>query len=205
VRGVRIEPGDVAAALAAHPGVRQAAAAVRQEGPGDRPLDRRLIAYFVAEPGEARTDGLDAAELRRWMKECLPAAMVPAAFVELPALPLTASGKIDRAALPAPSASAAMASGGAGHVPPRNGMEEILAGIWSELLGGPRVGAHDSFFDLGGHSLQAVRLMNRLREALGVDLPVRAVFEAPTLAELAAAVAAEMERRLAEGSDGGVP
>jgi acyl carrier protein len=192
IRGIRVELGEVEAALAAHPGVAAAAVAVRGEGAA-----ARLAAYVVPRAG-----GLDAGALRRWMKERLPAAMVPAACVELPALPLTANGKVDRAALPEPAA-VALADGE--FVPPQNAMEEILAGIWSELLEVPRVGAHDSFFDLGGHSLQAVRLMSRIRELLGVELPVRAVFEAPTLAELAAAVAAEMERGLEEGSAAPAP
>ncbi len=195
IRGIRVELGEVEASLAAHPAVAAAAVAVRGEGAA-----ARLAACVVPRAGR-----LDAEELRRWMKERLPAAMVPALFVELPALPLMANGKVDRAALPVSAASATGASGGAGHVPPRNPLEEILAGIWREVLGCPRVGAHDSFFDLGGHSLLAVRLLNGLSETLGVELPVRAVFEAPTLAEFAAAVAVEMARRLEEGSEGGAP
>ncbi len=184
IRGIRVELGEIEAALAAYPGVAAAAAALREIGGV-----RRLIGYLVPRAGEVDTD-----ELRRWLKQRLPPAMIPAAFVAVAALPLSASGKVDRAALPAPAADAGP---GAGHVAPRNAMEELLAGIWSELLGAPRVGAHDSFFDLGGHSLQATRLMGRVRETLGVSLEVRAIFEAPTLGEFAGQVAAEMARAIA--------
>ncbi len=183
IRGIRVELGEIEAVLAAHPAVAAAAAAVSGEGKA-----ARLAAYVVPAAG-----GLDAGELRRWLKARLPAAMVPALFVELAALPLTANGKLDRGALPEPAAGALP---GAEHVPPRNALEELLAGLWSELLGSPRVGAEDSFFDLGGHSLQAIRLMGRIHDELGVKLQVRAIFEAQTLADFAVLVAAEMARSL---------
>jgi acyl carrier protein len=134
--------------------------------------------------------------------------MVPAAFVTLPALPLTPNGKVDRKALPAPERPSAEES----YVAPRTPVEETLAGIWGEFLGVERIGIHDSFFALGGHSLQAVRLIARLREAFGVELPVQAVFEAPSVAALSAvlvpavsaALAPEPVRRRAR-SDGRVP
>ncbi len=185
IRGIRIELGEIEAALAAHPAVAAAAVAV-----SDSADDRRLAAYVVPRAG-----GLAASDLRSWLKQRLPPAMIPVAFVELAELPLTANGKLDRRALPEPEVGLAAV---AEYVAPSNSMEEVLAEIWTELLGVPRVGASDSFFDLGGHSLQAIRLMGRLRDALGVDLQVRSIFEAPILSEFAVCVAAEMVRLLAD-------
>ncbi|HEX7241659.1 MAG TPA: amino acid adenylation domain-containing protein, partial [Longimicrobiaceae bacterium] len=171
VRGFRVEPGEIEAALERHPGVREAVVVAPEHAPGER----RLVAYVV---GEA-----SAAELRAFLRERLPAYMVPSAFVALDALPLTGSGKIDRRALPAPEAAA---SGEGEYVAPRTPTEEVLAGIFAEVLGAERVGARDGFFELGGHSLLATRVVSRVRGALGVELPLRAVFEVPTVAGLAA-------------------
>ncbi|MET0397696.1 MAG: amino acid adenylation domain-containing protein, partial [Longimicrobiaceae bacterium] len=184
VRGFRIEPGEVEAALLAHPALREAVVVARE----DRPGDRRLVAYLVAAGGPAPP----AAELRELLRRRLPEYMVPSAFVALDALPLTASGKTDRRALPAPE------TGGAEeHTPPRTPTEEMVAGIFAEVLGVGRVGAHDGFFELGGHSLLATRALARLRPALGVEVPLRAVFEAQTVAGLAARV--DAERAAGEG------
>ncbi len=181
LRGFRIEVGEIEAVLAAHPAVDQAAVALRADAPGVE----RLVAYAVPLPGAA----LDPVELRDWLARRLPAPMVPAALVELPALPLTANGKLDRRALPAPPAEEA----GAGAAPD-GPVEEVVAGIWRELLGRPRVPADRSFFDLGGHSLLATQLMARVRRAFRVELPLRDLFEAPTVAGLARRVAAAGER-----------
>ncbi|HEX8274758.1 MAG TPA: amino acid adenylation domain-containing protein [Longimicrobiaceae bacterium] len=172
LRGFRIEPGEVEAALRAHPAVRDAAVVVRGAGTAGA----RLVAYHVP-AGEAARAG----ELRDFLRGRLPEHMVPGAFVALESLPLTPSGKLDRRALPEPAAD-----GGAEHVAPRTPAEEVLAAIWAEVLGVERVGVEDSFFDLGGHSLLATRVASRARAALGVELPVRALFEAPTVAALAA-------------------
>ncbi|WP_141208964.1 non-ribosomal peptide synthetase [Streptomyces griseorubiginosus] len=171
LRGFRIEPGEIEAALAAHPAVGQAAVLVRE----DRPGDKRLVAYVVAQQGAA----LDEAELRAAVARALPAHMVPSAVLILDRLPLTVNGKLDRAALPAPIRIAA-ADGRA----PRNAREEVLCGLFAEVLGIDRVGIDDNFFDLGGHSLLGVRLMSRARTVLGVDLTVRDLFRAPTVAGL---------------------
>ncbi|HEX2190565.1 MAG TPA: amino acid adenylation domain-containing protein, partial [Longimicrobiaceae bacterium] len=173
VRGFRVEPGEVEAALEGHPDVREAVVTVR----GDAPGDRRLAAYVVAEDGAA--PGADA--LRAHLRERLPEYMVPAPVTVLERLPLTPSGKVDRRALPAPDASA----GRAGHVAPRTPTEEKVARIWAEVLEVERVGVHDGFFHLGGHSLLATRVASRVRAAFGIELPVRAIFEAPTVAGLA--------------------
>ena len=174
IRGFRVEPGEVEAVLRAHPAVRDASVVVRQDAPGDK----RLVAYAVVET-ESEADG-DA--LRVFLKERLPEYMVPAAVVRMTEpLPLTPNGKVDRRALPAPETAAAAE----GHVAPRTATEEALAGLWAEVLGAPRVGAHDDFFALGGHSLRATQLVSRIRAVFGVELPVRALFEAPTLAALA--------------------
>ena len=175
VRGFRIEPGEIEAALLRHPCVREALVMAREDAPGDV----RLVAYLVGAGGAP-----DVPALREAVKEKLPDYMVPSAFVVLDALPLTANGKVDRRALPAPE----RASGGEAYVAPRTPTEELLSGSWAELLGMERVGATESFFDLGGHSLLATRLVSRLRSVFGVEVPVRAVFEAPTVAALAARV-----------------
>jgi amino acid adenylation domain-containing protein len=169
IRGFRIEPGEVEAVLRLHPAVADCAVVVREDVPGGR----RLAAYVV---GEVAMD-----DVRAHLRARLPEHMVPAAFVSLDALPLTANGKVDRRALPAPERA-----GDAGeYAPPRTPVEEVLAAVWAELLGVDRVGRDDGFFALGGHSLLAMRAVSRIREALGVELPLRALFEAPTVAELA--------------------
>ncbi|WP_345144904.1 amino acid adenylation domain-containing protein, partial [Dactylosporangium darangshiense] len=181
VRGFRIEPGEIEAALVAHPGV--AAAAVVADG---QDAGRRLVAYLV--PAQAE-DGLPALEaLRDWVGARLPQYMVPAMFVELAALPLSRNGKLDRKALPAPDA--ARMGPGTGYVPPRSAVEEVLAGLWEQLLGVERVGVFDSFFALGGHSLLATQVVSRVRAVFGVEVPVAALFDAPTVAGLAGVVAA---------------
>ncbi|MES1243277.1 MAG: amino acid adenylation domain-containing protein, partial [Acidobacteriota bacterium] len=178
IRGFRIEPGEVESVLAGHPGVETAAVAVRL--PAGTAGDKRLVAWFVP----SGTDEVSAADLRAWLKSRLPEFMVPAAFVPIPALPLTANGKVDRAALPEPEAE--KSEGGA----PRTPAEQVLASIWSELLGVPSVGLEDDFFELGGHSLLAIQLVSRVRETLGVEIPLRALFERPTLAGMAGEIAA---------------
>ncbi len=182
VRGFRIEPGEVEAALAAHPEVREAAVVAHEDGRGGR----RLVAY-VTPRGERPPQ---AASLRAHLQGLLPAAMIPAAWVVLPALPRSASGKVDRRALPLPEEAAGSLSGSPSGVP-RSPVEELLAGIWEEVLGLEGVGVEDDFFALGGHSLAATRLVSRIREALGVELPLRRIFETPTPAGLAAAVEAQ--------------
>ncbi|HEU4881684.1 MAG TPA: amino acid adenylation domain-containing protein [Longimicrobium sp.] len=178
VRGFRIEPGEVEAALAALPEVGAAAVVAREDTPGDT----RLVAY-VTPSTDARPS---PAALREALAATLPAHMVPTEWVVLDALPLNAHGKVDRRALPAPASSAAPAHRSPGRTP----AEELVADIWERILG-VRPGVHDNFFDLGGHSLRATQVVSRLREAFGAELPLRVIFEAPTVAELAArAVAA---------------
>ncbi|HEU0079960.1 MAG TPA: amino acid adenylation domain-containing protein, partial [Longimicrobiaceae bacterium] len=194
VRGFRIEPGEVEAALLGHPSVREAVVVVREDGG-----ERRLVGYVVAAEGAA----VDAGELRAWLKGRLPEYMVPPAVVELETLPLTPTGKVDRRALPAPDAS-----GGGEYVAPRGEVEERLAAIWASVLGVERVGIHDDFFALGGHSLLATRVTSRVREVFGVELPLRAVFEAPTVAGLAGWLSGPAEQPAgpsAEGEDGSAP
>jgi amino acid adenylation domain-containing protein len=185
VRGFRIEPGEVEAALSDHPDVRQAVVVVREDAPGDR----RLVAYVVAGESAAVTP----AELKAHLKGRLPEYMVPSAVVMLDALPLTPSGKVARRALPAPEYAAAEEA----YVAPRTPTEEVLAGVWAEVLRLERVSAEESFFDLGGHSLLATRVVSRIREVFAVELPLRALFEGPTVAELA--------RRVEEMRRAGVP
>ncbi|NTX63938.1 non-ribosomal peptide synthase/polyketide synthase [Myxococcus sp. CA051A] len=175
VRGFRVEPGEVAAVLREHPSVKDAVVVAREDTPGDQ----RLVAYVLADSGQATEVGA----LRGFLQERLPAHMVPSAFMWLDVLPLTPNGKLDRRALPVPE-SGAMVSGAA-HVPPATPMEEALASIWAEVLRVERVGRHDDFFALGGHSLVATQVVARLRASLGVEVPLRALFEAPTLEALA--------------------
>ena len=176
VRGFRIELGEVEAVLGAHAGVAQAVAVAAEDAAGAR----RLVAYVVAAAG---VGGVDAQALRRYAGEVLPDYMVPAAVVVLDALPLTVNGKVDRAALPAPDLTA-----GAVYREPRTPQEEILCTIFADVLGLERAGIDDGFFDLGGDSILAMRLVSRIRVVLGMELPVRAVFETPTVAGVAAAL-----------------
>jgi len=189
IRGFRIELGEIEAALVTLAGVHEAVVIAREDG---GPGDRRLVAYLAADLG-ADASGLTAETLRQSLRELLPDYMIPTAFVMLSELPLLSSGKVDRRALPAPERQ----STESGSVAPRTPVEEILAGIWTEVLGVDRVGAHDHFFDLGGHSLLATRVTSRLPAAFGVEMPVRDLFEAPVLADLAARV--EATRRSGEG------
>jgi amino acid adenylation domain-containing protein len=175
VRGFRIEPGEIEAALRGHPAVREAAVLAREDAPGQR----RLVAYGVVEEGaEVRVP-----ELRTYLAARLPEHMVPAAFVVMETLPLTPNGKVDRRALPAPEAG-----GEAEYVPPRTVVEELLCGIWSEVLGVERVGVEDDFFALGGHSMLATRVAFRVQQTFGVEVPLRDLFETPTVAALALSV-----------------
>ncbi len=179
IRGFRIEPGEIEAVLAGHPAVRQAAV-VPREAPGGK----ALAAFVVAAPETP------AAELRSFLRARLPEPLVPAAWVFLEALPLTANGKIDRGALTALETAGLRAA--AGRVAPRTPLEERLVALVAGLLGlaAEQVGMHADFFDLGGHSLLATRLTLQIRDAFAVELPVRAVFQAPVLADLAAHIAA---------------
>ncbi|WP_415842820.1 condensation domain-containing protein, partial [Nocardia ninae] len=175
------EPGEVEAALLAYPGVVQAAVMAREVA--GMAGDKRLVGYVVA---GAAVDGVDAAGVRRFVGERLPEFMVPSAVMVLDALPLTPNGKLDRKALPEP------AFAGREYRAPRNEREQALAGLFGEVLGVEDVGIDDSFFDLGGHSLLGMRVISRIRSVLGVEVPIRMLFEAPTVAELAA--------RLSDGS-----
>jgi amino acid adenylation domain-containing protein len=174
LRGFRIELGEVEAALRTHPAVRDAAAMVRP-GAGGEP---QLVAWTVAAEGVGAPA---ATELRQHLRERLPEYMVPAAWVALEALPLTPSGKLDRRALPAPEGAAEPRV----HVAPRNAVEELLAEIIGEVLGRAEVGVHDDFFEMGGHSLLATRVISRVRKQFGVEIALRTLFEAPTVARLA--------------------
>jgi amino acid adenylation domain-containing protein len=191
IRGFRIELGEVEAALLALPQVREGVVVAREHAPGDK----RLVAYVVG-----REAPPDAALLRDLLRRTLPEGMVPATFVTLPSLPLSANGKVDRKALPAPDwESAGMAD--SAPRPPRTMTEELLAGIWAELLGLERAGVDDDFFASGGHSLLAARLTGRVRAAFGVELPLAEVFAHPTIAGLAR----EIEQARQEEDGGALP
>ncbi len=190
LRGFRIELGEIEAVLGEQPQVKEAVALVREDVPGAP----QLVAYVVPRPGQSTLPG----ELRRALASRLPEYMLPTAFVELEAFPLNHSGKLDRRALPAP----ALAKADAQQEAPRSPLEAELAALWAELLRMERVGVEDSFFELGGHSLLATQLISRVRAQLGVEVPLRALFEGPTVAALArhveqarASVAARSEER----------
>jgi len=172
LRGFRVEPGEIEAVLAAQPGVAQVAVVARD----DRPGGAYLVAYLATGTGGSP----DLAQLHRVLAEQLPSHMVPSAFVVLEALPLTPNGKLDRRSLPAPE------GGGANLVePPRGPIETAIAAIWADLLDLEHVGRHDNFFELGGHSLTALQMVSQVRDAFGVELPLKTVFDARTLEDLA--------------------
>jgi acyl carrier protein len=178
IRGVRIEPEEVSAVLSRHPALAACAVVAR----GDHGGEPTLVAYVVASK-----DQVGAAELRAFLAEHLPTALVPSTFVFLDHLPLTPNGKLDRRALPAPEEGV-----GAFEQPylaPRTPIERLLAGMWAEVLGVPRVGVHDDFFGLGGHSLRATQIIARARAAFRIELPLRSLFETPTVAGLSLTVA----------------
>jgi amino acid adenylation domain-containing protein len=183
IRGHRIELFEVEAALARHPGVRQAAVAVRGAADGYRSGSRRLVACVVPRDGAAPPS---PAELRDFLAASLPAPMIPSAWARVSSLPLTATGKLDRRALSRIDPEEG-SEDGAETVAPRDAAEELMAEIWREVLGVPRVGIHDDFFQLGGHSLLATQVASRIRGAFGVELPLRRLFEASTLAAMTAA------------------
>jgi amino acid adenylation domain-containing protein len=182
IRGFRLEPGEIETALCAHPAVDQAVVTVRELREADN--DRLLAACLVASPG---VPAPPVHELREWLLASLPEPMVPAAFIFMDRLPLTPSGKVDRLALARIDLAAmgAAARDAEEYAAPRTPVEEVLAGLWASLLKVERVGARDDFFHLGGHSLLAGQLVARVRDLFGIDLPVRAVFAAPTLEGLA--------------------
>ncbi|KXK60743.1 hypothetical protein AWW66_17195 [Micromonospora rosaria] len=172
VRGFRVEPGEIEAVLLRHDTVAQAAVVAAPDPSGTL----RLVAYLVAEPGAV----IEAAELRQWVRGQVPEHMVPSAVVLLERMPLTANGKLDRRALPVPEFTASAGQGRSA----RDAREEILCGLYAEVLGVPSVSIDDDFFELGGHSLLAARLASRARAVLGVELTIRDVFQAPTIATL---------------------
>jgi amino acid adenylation domain-containing protein len=180
ILGHRIEPGEIEAVLASHPDV-GAAAVTSPRGPDGEP---RLVAYFVPRRADAAS-ALRPEALRAWLRERLPAYLVPAIYVSLGEMPQTPNGKIDRKVLPAPGAEAMPAGPG---VAPRTLLEARVAALWRELLQRPQVGMDENFFEIGGHSLLAMQLIARLRAALGADLTLRAIFEGPTVAAMAARI-----------------
>ncbi|HET9255181.1 MAG TPA: amino acid adenylation domain-containing protein, partial [Pseudonocardiaceae bacterium] len=179
IRGFRIEPGEIETVLRRHPGITQAAA-IAHNTPG---TGTRLVAYLVA------SAPLDITEIRAHTAAVLPEYMVPALFIQLDELPLSANGKLDRRALPSPEGTVGLATG---YLAPRTGVEEVLAGIWAEVLGAGRVGAGDNFFELGGDSILSIQLTSRIRAAFAVDLSPRALFTHPTIAALATAISADV-------------
>jgi amino acid adenylation domain-containing protein len=192
VRGYRIELGEIEAALIEHDEVRETIVIAREDAPGEK----RLVAYVVPRAEEANNPLRGTLmrqlipSLRRALEERLPDYMIPSSFVLLDALPLTRNGKIDRRALPAPDD--ARPSAGDDFLEPRTPIEELLTRIWAEVLRVERVGVGDDFFALGGHSLLVTRMVSRVRESFGVELPVRTLFEAPTIRELAGHIEAAL-------------
>jgi amino acid adenylation domain-containing protein len=183
IRGFRIELGEIEAVLSEHPQVRETVVLAREEDPGDPSaslmMDKQIVAYIISRKEQACTIN----ELRSFLRRKLPEAMVPTAFVFLDAFPRTPNGKLDRGALPTPNESRPELE--RSFVAPRTPAEELLAEIWAEVLKVERVGIHDNFFDLGGHSLKATQVVSKIRGTLQVEIPLRDLFENPTVAELA--------------------
>jgi acyl carrier protein len=177
IRGYRVELGEITAALRAVSGIADAVVTVRPDG------GRQLIAYLVPAPGFVA----DVRRVRAELARTLPDYMVPAGYVVVPRIPLTANGKLDHRNLPAPDQHALRPGG---HQPPRTPTEKHLATVWASILDTDHIGVHDNFFDLGGNSLLALRISARIQEDFDLDYPVRLVFERPTVAQTAEAVEA---------------
>jgi len=195
VRGYRIELGEVEGALREQAGVRDVVVVAREEESGAEAGGaggggKRLIAYIVSEQGE-RTEEVSNSELREYLRERLPDYMVPSVFVRLKELPLTANGKVNRKALPAPEVR--REERGEDYAAPRTAVEEVVAGIYSQVLKVEEVGVHDNFFEMGGHSLLATQLISRVRGVLGVDVSLRSVFAYPTVGGLASQIEAHQQ------------
>ncbi|WP_223278611.1 non-ribosomal peptide synthetase family protein, partial [Nostoc sp. 'Peltigera membranacea cyanobiont' 232] len=178
IRGFRIELGEIEAILSQHPGVRENVVVAREDIPGEK----RLVAYFVPQLEQTPTTN----DLRIFLKEKLPQYMVPSAFVRLEFLPLTPNGKVDRKALPVPDSDNAQLA--VSFVAPRTPVEKVLADIWANVLHLEQVGVLDNFFELGGHSLTTIRVMSQVNETFQINLPLRHLFTAPTVAELAGTI-----------------
>jgi thioesterase domain-containing protein/acyl carrier protein len=182
IRGYRIELGEIEARLIEHPAVREAVVIAREDTPGDK----RLVAYYTASPAGASGEQTAGAEqFRPHLSTSLPEYMIPAAYVRLESLPLTPNGKLDRKALPAPEADSYTTTG---YEPPEGETEIKLAGIWEKVLKLERIGRHDHFFDLGGHSLMAARAVSLMNSEFGTTLPVRVLFQANTVSQLASVI-----------------
>jgi acyl carrier protein len=186
IRGYRIELGEIELALRQHPEVAEAVVVVEATQAGDK----RLVAYLVAKPSMSA----DPAGLRRYLAGRLPDYMLPNVFVMLERMPLSVNGKIDRRSLPAAGPEGGIR--GEGYTAPRNAIEEVMAGVWAEVLERKRVGVEEDFFEMGGHSLLATRVMSRVEERFGVSLPVRLLFEYPTVAALSERVAQALAMEL---------
>ena len=174
LRGFRIELGEIEGILSQHPLVKENVVILREDNPGEQ----KLVGYLVSLVNKP----LPLTELRNFLREKLPEYSLPSAFVFLEQLPISANGKIDRKSLPIPTQACNVTNN---YTPPNNAIEEILAGIWAKILHLQRVGIHDNFFDLGGHSLLATQVISRIREAFAIELPIRCLFESPSVAQLA--------------------
>ena len=182
LRAYRVEPVEVESALRLHPGIGDCAVVVREIVEGDE----RLVAYIVAS-----SDGVPStSELRRFLSDRLPEHMVPSVFVEIEALPLTLHGKLDRRALPAPEGRRPALD--TPYVEPRTPLERRLAEIWADVLALDRVGVEDNFFELGGHSLLGTRIVSKTAEMFRMDVSLRSLFAAPTVAEMALVFTGQM-------------
>ncbi|MEH1860991.1 MAG: amino acid adenylation domain-containing protein [Nostoc sp.] len=205
IRGFRIELGEIETVLSQYPYVQASCAIAREDIPGDK----RLVAYIVPQKEQTCTERLalsavvraasrregsrstlTVSVLRSFLKSKLPEYMVPSAIVILEALPLTSNGKLDRRALPAPDLHSQLSDK---YVAPRNSIEEILSGIWVQVLKVEQVGIHDNFFELGGHSLLATQIISRIPEAFGTSLPLRSLFKSPTVAQLSEVISSELQ------------
>ena len=188
VRGYRVEVSEIEMALLEHAAIREAAVVGREIQSGDR----QLVAYFVPTEQPAAT----VTELRNFLKDRLPDYMIPSAFVMLPALPLTPNGKVDRLALPAPEDTRPELD--TAFAAPRTPIEEELAGIWAEVLSLDRVGIYDNFFDLGGHSLAATRVVSQVLKKFQIEIPFESLFQSPTIAEMAEVITRSQAKKLDE-------